>query len=181
MILAVDVFYIDSKKYRVSGVIFEEWSSYEANVIVNITHFSEKEIPPYVSGQFKDRELPCLLKIIKEFDLNKVETIVIDGYAVLGNDSGFIQTLGVSLHQELCKLGYSTISIVGVAKTKYKDDSMLKYSREIYRGEATRPLYISSINMNPDEAANHIKSMFGGNKIPYLLDLADKVSKGKNK
>ena len=179
MKLAIDVYYFpDNKKYRVAGVLFKDWNSNDAEQVSAITCFSAKELPPYIPGKFKDRELPCILKLFnREFSLDQVDTIIIDGYVLLGKDREYIDTLGIALHQELCKLDYSCIDIVGVAKTKYHDNSMMGHCIPIYRGEATTPLYISSLGISCKEAADYIKNMYGKTKIPKLLKLVDDTTK----
>lgn len=179
MKLAVDVYYFENNKdYRVSGVLFEEWSSSDPKQTSAITHFSSKELSPYIPGNFKDRELPCIMKLFEEeFDLKNIDTIIIDGYALLGKEGHCINTLGVALHQELRNLGYDQINIIGVAKTKYHDKSLMEYCIPIFRGSAINPIYVSSIGINSKEAASNIKSMHGKNKIPELLKLVDRVSK----
>jgi deoxyribonuclease V len=181
MKLAIDVYYYpDNKKYRVAGVLFKDWCSIDAEQISAITYFSAKELPPYIPGKFKDRELPCILKLFnRKFSLDQVDTIIIDGYVLLGKERRYIDTLGIALHQELCKLGHSSIDIIGVAKTKYHDNSMMDYCIPVYRGEATTQLYISSLGISCEKAAENIKNMYGKTKIPKLLKLVDDTTKEK--
>ncbi len=83
MILALDVYYND-KGAKSVGVLFEKWEDTKPKetIIENI-----EKVEEYESGQFYKRELPCLIKIIDNLDLNTIEFIVIDGYVYLDNEN----------------------------------------------------------------------------------------------
>ena len=81
MILAIDVDYRQSKAVA-AGVLFRDWQA-EAPIKEVTTNCDL--VHDYVPGEFYRRELPCLLKLLEQVDLN-LKTIVIDGYVYLGKD-----------------------------------------------------------------------------------------------
>lgn len=182
--LIIDVYYYPSEDYRgykVVGVLIDNWNSSEADEIISITS-SDKSFNAYIPGKFKERELPCikkLLRTISSVDKMQIDTIIIDGYAQLSNGKDSVDTLGTSLHEYLCKSGFGHISVIGVAKSKYHDPEFMKDCVEVMRGkESINPLYISSVGwIKPDEAGKKIKSMYGDNKFPTMISLADKETK----
>ena len=160
MILAVDVDYREENA-KVSGVCFSDWKSSE---YTSLHHSMVSNVKPYEPGAFYKRELPCILKLIADHQL-ELSCIVIDGYVDLGEDNR--PGLGMYLYESLD----SKIPVIGVAKKPFKDT---KTSSEIYRGESKKPLYISSVGILLDEAKTLIQSMHGNHRIPYLLKLVDR-------
>jgi len=77
------------------------------------------------------------------------DEIVIDGYVMLGDSPG--------LGQHLFKYLDSKISVVGVAKSKFKGS----FGTEVFRGKSTRPLYITSAGIDQQKAAEKIRIMHG--------------------
>lgn len=190
MILAIDVYYYskpdkEGNTYCAAGVLFEKFESNLPTAIQTIE--GNEPISPYISGRFKDRELPCIIKLLNEFKLyaSEINTIILDSYVkLLDNNGNKIESLGDALFNELdllSFLGYSSnISIIGVAKTRFgykKGSQLLNYCVPVYRGLATTPLYITSIGCDVKEAAENIKNMFGPNKLPDMLSIADRYSK----
>lgn len=188
MILAIDVYYYPQeswKSYTVSGVKFKSWDSKEPDEIIRFTKSKSDNnlcIAPYVSGSFKDRELPCILEFLKQENLKDVDTIIIDGYVILvNNELESINTLGTSLYSELCVNGLGHISVVGIAKSKYHDESMMIESVPVLRGDAIRPIYVTAAGwISSGEAAEKVRSMYGEHRLPDLIKLADKYSKSEN-
>ena len=52
-----------------------------------------------------------------------------------------------------------------------------KFVREICRGGSKRPLFISAIGMDVDEAARLVKGMSGEFRLPSLLKILDDEAK----
>lgn len=184
MILAIDVFYHPSdswKSYTVSGIKFKSWESKEPEEIIKFTKAKSKdcELSPYISGKFKDRELPCILELLKYEDLKCIDTIIIDGYVILVNDKlESIDTLGTSLYNHLCSSGNGHISIVGIAKKKFKDESMMTECIPVLRGDAINPIFVTAAGwISSSFAADKINSMYGDHRLPELIKLADKCTK----
>ncbi|MFO0937091.1 MAG: endonuclease V [Gemmataceae bacterium] len=162
MIAALDVQYCDSESSaHAAAIVFENWN----------TEKSYREyrtrcegIAAYVPGHFFQRELPCLLAILNQVQ-EPIDVIVIDGYVTLGDRPG----LGIHLWESLNR----KTPIVGVAKTRYHSSTAV----EVCRGESRSPLFITTVGMDPIEAAAKITAMAGTYRIPDLLKAADQLAR----
>lgn len=161
MILAFDTHYINNKA-NTACVFFENWNEeIPLNVICEIF----TDVSEYESGSFYKRELPCILSLLKQIDLSKINFIVIDGFVTLDDNGKF--GLGGYLYQSLD----SKIPIIGVAKTGFHGNTNLV--KNLFRGESKKPLYITSIGIDLDVATENIAKMHGIYRIPTLLKLVD--------
>jgi deoxyribonuclease V len=161
MILAVDVDYKKEGNAVAAGVLFKNW---EDETPYQIITTDIQNVAPYESGNFYKRELPCILKLLEEIDM-PLEYIVVDGYVTLAEGKA---GLGTYLYNALDQ----KIPIIGVAKNAFKD-----ISEEIclYRGNSKKPLYITSIGIDINQAKDAIGKMYGKYRIPTLLKKADSV------
>ena len=159
MILAIDVDYRQSKAVA-AGVLFRDWQA-EAPIKEVTTNCDL--VHDYVPGEFYRRELPCLLKLLEQVDLN-LKTIVIDGYVYLGKDR--TPGLGRYLYDALNK----QVTVIGVAKTAFKDTPA---STELRRGTSQRPLYVTAAGIDEASAKRCIQTMHGHDRIPMLLKRVD--------
>lgn len=168
MLVAVDTFYYDNKAKTIA-ITFNNWedSTYSK-------YYSEElEISAqYVSGEFYKRELPCILSILKNINLDSVKVIIVDGYVYLDDFNKY--GLGGHLYESLIR----KIPIVGVAKTNFASNNENKV--ELLRGQSKNPLYITSIGIDIENARENISRMFGNYRIPTLLKELDKLTKEKN-
>ncbi|WP_372009187.1 endonuclease V [Paenibacillus chitinolyticus] len=165
MIIAVDVYYEENQAKSV-GVIFQSWEdSKPLDVIVSYTENPHE----YEPGSFYKRELPCIRELLKLTDLNQIHTIVVDGYVYLNNEKK--PGLGHYVYAAFS----GKIPVIGVAKSAFHDNEA--FVKKIYRGNSSKPLYITSIGMELAVAAEHIQSMYGGYRFPHLLKLLDKQTK----
>ena len=164
MIFAVDVNYIEDKAL-VAGILFEYWQGSETicQITTKINNISE-----YEPGQFYKRELPCILEILTQLE-SLPEIIVVDGYVELGAEQK--PGLGKHLHDAID--GKSII--IGVAKNRFEDTPV---EAEVFRGGSQHPLYVTAIGISQAEAKSAIASMYGKYRIPDLLKMVDKLSKG---
>lgn len=167
MILAVDVHY-QSYFAWTSGVAFSSWTDASETQI-----YRSKlcEIEEYVPGQFFRRELPCILRLLEEHNLQP-GTIVVDGFVYL--DGSSTPGLGKHLYDALG----GVTSVIGVAKNRFAgapNDVM------VYRRVSKTPLYVTSVGIPLDEAKEHIRSMHGAFRIPSLLKRADQASRKTNR
>jgi deoxyribonuclease V len=161
MILAVDVDYRNSGAF-IAGIAFRNWEDeHESETFKSIVN----KVEDYVPGQFYRRELPCILRMIEEHELNPT-TIVIDGLVYLDGIS--IPGLGKHLYDALNR----TVNVVGVAKRPFTG---VPPECEILRGKSTKPLYITSVGMPLEVAKISIKSMQGKYRVPTLLKKADQL------
>lgn len=167
MLLAFDTYYFDNKAKTVC-LEFTEWSEDK-----NFKVHSEilENIDEYISGEFYKRELPCIISLLNKFDLKNIEIIIIDGFVFLDDENKF--GLGAYLYEKMNK----KIPIIGVAKTNFATIESNK--RKLYRGKSIKPLFITAIGIELDEAVGKIKSMNGEYRIPTLLKELDRITKEK--
>jgi deoxyribonuclease V len=165
-ILALDAAYTFPNAYCV-GVIFSTIESEE------ITWFnSEVEIAEeYIPGEFYKRELPSLMKVIEQVELNSIDFIIIDGYVFL-DDFGK-KGLGAHLFDTL----EGKVPIIGVAKSKFYDNT--RNVQEVFRGKSKKPLYVTSIGIDITIAAQCITNLAGDYRMPDILKKLDQRTKNR--
>ena len=156
---ALDVHYTREKAFA-ACVVFNTWHDSEATEIYRKSVSFPSRYQP---GRFYERELPCLLAVLKH-SKHQYSTIVIDGFVHLKKPA--VKGLGAHLYESL---PYSTV-VIGVAKKPLKIADCFV---PIYRGKSKNPLYISAIGSEVEKAATSILSMHGPYRIPTLLGLAD--------
>jgi deoxyribonuclease V len=167
MIIAFDTYYFENKAKTVC-VCFEQWTDEKPTEILSEIIDSHEEYEP---GAFYKKELPCILSLLKQIDLEKVDLIVVDSFVIL-DDFGKLG-LGGYLYEVLDK----KIPIVGVAKTNYAQNKTNK--REVIRGESIRPLYVTTLGVDLEETADKVKNMHGEFRLPTLLKQLDMMTKKK--
>lgn len=165
MILAFDTYYYENKAKTVC-VQFDEWTAISPSKI-----YSEirEGVEDYIPGEFFKRELPCILSLINQVDLNDVEVIIIDGYVYV--DDEMKPGLGLHLHNAL----QQRIPVIGVAKTNFKTLDKLKVP--LLRGSSLNPLFITSVGLDLNIASKSITAMAGAHRIPTLLKALDSLTK----
>ena len=165
MKLAVDAYYTGNKA-KVVGVLFENFSDEKPLKIISKV---VDVVAPYESGSFYKRELPCIVLLLQDLDVRDISLIVIDGFVYLDDDGRY--GLGGHLYERL-ECG---VQVVGVAKSPFKGGC--KLVREICRGESKRPLFVSAVGTDLDEAAQLVKGMSGEFRLPGLLKILDDETK----
>jgi deoxyribonuclease V len=165
MILAIDVHYRETES-KVVGLIFKDWTDEKATETV-ITFVAE--VAEYEPGAFYKRELPCILALLALIDLKTLTYIVVDGYVFL-NDEG-----KAGLGHHLFEALDGQLPIIGVAKTSFFQND--RFVRPVLRGESAKPLYVTSVGIELDEAAANIKKMAGEFRLPTLLKEMDTLTK----
>ena len=174
--LAIDSYYYSDTNCYSVGVVFNYWNSKKPDYILEST---VSEFAPYIPGQFYKRELPGILSIIHQVNLNEFDTIILDGFTNLIDSSlNPLPGLGEKLDEELEITNRHGLSIIGVAKSLFgKSDTI---SLPLYRGQAKTPLWISvssGSDIDLATAKNYIKSMYGNSKLPDILKFLDKYTK----
>ena len=159
MILVMDVDYRKDKAV-VAGIVLHDWQD---EVPIKEISTDCELVHDYVPGEFYRRELPCLLKLLEQVEL-ELNTIVIDGYVYLGKER--TPGLGHYLYNSLD----NQIAVIGVAKTAFKETPT---SAEIKRGTSQRPLYVTAAGMDEARAKRCIRAMHGHDRIPTLLKYVD--------
>ncbi|MHC0445155.1 endonuclease V [Flavobacterium sp. 3-218] len=165
MILAFDTYYFDQKAKTIC-LEFAEWNEDKNFKIHSETIDNVEE---YIPGEFYKRELPCIISLLKQIDLSTIEVIVVDGFVYLDDENKY--GLGGYLYEKLNK----EIPIIGVAKTNFA--SIEKNKKALYRGDSKKPLYITSIGIDLDEAYKKVQSMAGEYRFPTLLKELDRLTK----
>ena len=165
MILAFDTYYFDGKAKTVC-LEFQEWNQstdfkIHTEIIDNVSE--------YIPGEFYKRELPCILSLLDKIDLKKVEAIVVDGFVYLDDEKKY--GLGGHLYEKLNQ----EIPIIGVAKTNFA--SIEKDKRSLFRGDSQKPLYVTAIGIELDDAFRKVESMAGEFRMPTLLKEMDRLTK----
>ena len=167
MKLAIDVYYIENRAKSVC-LAFEDWKDEKPQE----TYIENLEgIEAYVPGSFYKRELPCILAVLKQVDLTTVDCIVVDGFVILDDEGK--HGLGAYLYESLDQ----KIPIIGVAKRGFHNNE--KNVRKVLRGESLNPLFVTSIGVDLDWAAEKVKNMHGAHRFPSLLKILDQETKRK--
>lgn len=133
-----------------------------------LSHYNKIITPvsEYIPGEFYKRELPCLLGVYGEIK-EKIDLAIVDGFVFLEKGK---KGLGEYLYEALGE----RIPVMGVAKTFYK--GCQNYLR-VYRGNSNKPLFVSSIGVEQNYAADLIKTLAGANRIPAVLKMVDRLSR----
>lgn len=167
MIAAVDCHYRRDRAVA-GGILFRDWTSSHAELEFRAVLTNVK---PYEPGSFYRRELPCLVKLLDQVK-DRFDVVLVDGYVWLGAEDS--PGLGAHLHRALGM----HIPVIGVAKSPYRSAS---HAQRIFRGRSLRPLYVTSVGMDPGEAAGNIESMHGAYRIPTLLKRVDRLCRSQLK
>lgn len=165
MLLATDVHY-RTHFAKAVGIQFDHW---ESEVPSSIHEKIITEVAEYIPGQFYKRELPCIMEILKEVDITKLEAIIVDGYVVLDDHGKF--GLGAHLYETL----NHQVPIIGVAKKQFYNNR--KHVAEVFRGISKNPLFVTSIGTDLQKAQEAIQNMVGTYRMPDLLRLLDQKTK----
>ena len=161
MIACLDVQYSNTSGVAACVVASNWYASQALNVYATTIH----NIAPFEAGAFYKRELPCLLQVLNLVQ-EALDFIVVDSYVWLDNQREK-KGLGAYLYEALdCK-----IPIIGVAKTKFEGADNI--TELVYRGNSQNPLYVTSIGVELDWAAQQIYMMHGDYRLPTLLKEAD--------
>jgi len=165
MILAFDTYYYDGKAKTIC-LEFQQWNqSTDFKVHTEIID----NVAEYIPGEFYKRELPCILSLLNQIDLKKVEVIIVDGFVYLDDEKKY--GLGGHLYEKLNQ----EIPIIGVAKTNFA--SIEKHKRSLLRGDSQKPLYVTAIGIELEDAFQKVESMAGEFRMPTLLKEMDRLTK----
>jgi deoxyribonuclease V len=165
MILAFDTYYYDGKAKTVC-LEFQEWNQSE-----NFKIHTEiiDNIEEYIPGEFYKRELPCILSLLNQIDFKAIEAIIVDGFVYLDDEKKL--GLGDHLYEKLKK----EIPVIGVAKTNFS--TIEKYKKSLFRGESKKPLFVTAVGIELEDAFQNVESMSGEFRIPTLLKELDRLTK----
>ena len=93
---------------------------------------------------------------------------LVDGYVWLDGLSG--AGLGAHLYQAL----EGKVAVIGVAKTRFAGAGA---AVGVVRGRSTRPLFITAVGMDAQQAAEHVRSMHSPDRILTLLKRVDSLAR----
>jgi deoxyribonuclease V len=159
----LDAAYNDSAA-SAACVLFPTWG---AATPLRVLTTRQGAAPAYEPGAFYKRELPLLLAVLDQLE-RPPGTIIVDGYVWL--DAAGRPGLGAMLHRALAE----RIPVVGVAKTAFAGADA---GIPVVRGGSGRPLYVSAVGIDAEEAAKGVQSMHGRHRIPTLLQVADRAAR----
>ena len=121
-------------------------------------------VEAYQPGGFYLRELPAITAVLAT--VADPDLVVVDGYVDL--DPQGRPGLGAHLH---ARIG---VPVIGVAKTAFRTAS---HAVTVYRGGATRPLFITAAGVSIERAAALVAAMAGPHRIPDALRRVDVLAR----
>lgn len=160
MYLITDVDYRSDGAYA-AGILFENKSDEKPlqSYLIKI-----QQVEEYVPGEFYKRELPCLMRLIDQVKKDvKIDTIIVDGHTWLSSQTH--KGLGAYLYFELKGI----TPVIGIAKNRFYNGC----ATEIFRGESSKPLYITSVGVENDFASNFVRNMHGPYRLPTMVKSVD--------
>ena len=181
--IAIDAYYNNGICHVVGG-IFENWTDEH---VLKFIYADVKVDSDYIPGEFYKREMPGILKLLEQVDLNEFDYIIVDGYVYLKNTDGSSKDgLGMRLSRALGeKYPSSKFQVVGIAKSLYGEDKEA-YCR-CFRGKSKNPLYITTsteriLSLEQDDPTlqdmiTFIFCMSGDNRIPTIIKEVDSETK----
>jgi deoxyribonuclease V len=125
-------------------------------------------VAPYEPGLFYARELPALRAVLADLG-HPVSLVIVDGYVDL--DPQGRPGLGAHLHAHL------NVPVIGVAKTAFRTAS---HAVPVRRGDALRPLYVTSAGIPAEHAAALVTGMTGQYRLPDALRRVDTLARSKS-
>ena len=150
---------------KAACVVAERWG----DGVPSETHVVDiAKVQPYAPGRFFERELPCILAVLPRVHAS-IAAVVIDGYVHL--DASGTPGLGAHLHAH----EHGRFAVIGVAKTPFGDGS---FAAPLLRGTSKRPLFVTAIGIDLDDAVRLVASMHGPHRIPTLLGWVDRLAAG---
>ena len=162
MFAAVDVHYPPSGGAQAALVLAADATF--STIVSEKTVFLE-HAAPYQPGEFYRRELPPIRAVLANVD--DLDLLIIDGYVTLDPDGR--PGLGAHAHAEF------GVPVIGVAKTRF---APAVHAIPVVRGNATRPLYVTSIGIPPADAAELVRTMSGKFRLPDALRRVDNLARG---
>jgi len=172
MIVATDVDY-SSTGAQVAALGFDAWTDQYSQIEKTSRCVAGGDYKP---GAFFERELPCILPVVRALcERHPVSVVIVDGYVDLGSADGEPNKIGLGghLHTALAAAGIS-VAVLGVAKTPFVGAP----SADVLRGTSSRPLHVTARGVDLADAARWVTQMHGGFRIPTLLRRVDHLARG---
>jgi deoxyribonuclease V len=159
--VAVDVQYLASGGARAAAVVAADAAF--SRLVAERTELVP-DVAPYRPGQFYLRELPPMRAVLD--GLSEMTLLVVDGYADLEPDGK--PGLGAHACAEFA------VPVIGVAKSAFRTAT---HAIPVLRGTSGRPLYVTAAGMPRTEAADIVRHMAGGHRIPDALRRVDSLAR----
>lgn len=155
---------------RAACLLADEWSVQ----VPASAYFSDIDsVEEYEPGAFFRRELPCLLQVLKLLP-SPPDIVVIDGYVWLSSSRR--PGLGAHLYHAMG----STVPVIGVAKTAFHGAESCPIVVQVQRGSSKKPLFVTSVGVEPEVAGSWVQGMAGPHRIPTLLTAVDQLSRSSS-
>lgn len=167
--LILDVHYQDNGDGTHAHVGAIRFTGIERHTILNHYQLCVPNVAPYQSGQFYQREMPCLLALLVTIS-EPFDVIIIDGYVYL--DGQQKAGLGKHLYDHLP----TPTPIIGIAKNRFID---ISEHFAVYRGISKHPLYVTSIGI--DDPTTFVKQLQGKHRLPDIVSQVDELSRSTNR
>jgi deoxyribonuclease V len=162
MYFACDVQYEHGNGYA-AGVCFDDW---QAETITQVVRATVASVAEYEPGAFYRRELPCLLALLQAAGALP-KAVLVDGYVWLKDGQ---PALGARLFEATG----GQFAVIGVAKSRLRNAG--EYI-EVKRNTQTSALFVSSVGITVETAAAHVAGMHGKNRLPTILEMADREAR----
>ena len=162
LIACLDVHYADPRA-AAACVVLPSWQASEpADCVVRTID----GVLPYEPGAFYRRELPCIEEVLKALR-HVPEILVIDGYVWLERGR---KGLGAHLFDARGNYG----AVVGIAKASFVGAEPVG---EVLRGQSRRPLFVSAVGMELDQACARVQEMYGKFRVPWAMSEVDRLAR----
>jgi len=153
---------------RAACVLADSWGSEFASQTF-VTDIGT--VQAYEPGYFFRRELPCLLSVLRLLP-SLPDAAVVDGYVWLSSEQR--PGLGAYLYDAL---GRRT-PVVGIAKSAFVGVESSRAVARVFRGASRNPLFVTAAGMELQRAQQRVRQMAGRYRIPEMMRIADRLSKG---
>jgi deoxyribonuclease V len=162
VIACLDAAY-DEHASAAACVLAETWEAHAPSREITIKRGAPAAYEP---GAFYKRELPLLLDVLANA-APVPHALIIDGYVWL--DALNRPGLGAHFYEALGRKH----AIVGVAKTSFAGSA---WCAQVLRGASARPLYVTAVGMDQQDAADAVRRMHGA-RLPTLLKRVDALAR----
>ena len=164
-ILAININFQENQD-TVAGVLFTRWNSGRAESVLSV---KVENTESFIGGEIFGRELKVVNALLSQCK-SKLDYIVLDG--LVFSDGHSEAGLGKYIYDQL----EEKVVVIGVSNKLVKG---LPEECGLCRGDSGTPLYVTAVSVGLSQAKELITSMHGKFRMPTLLKLAEKKSRGK--
>ena len=164
MLAVTDVHYPETGGARAAAVLADD-RRFENIVGERIAEL--ETVADYRPGEFYRRELPALAAVLD--GMAGLSLLLVDGYVDLEPGGG---RPGLGAH---CHLAFG-VPVIGVAKTAFRSAT---HALEVRRGAGQRPLFVTSIGLEIEDAAALVAGMAGPFRLPEAIKRVDALARGR--